>query len=70
MAAKKIRLVDDLDIKKVSDVEMPHAEPTVSQTAIPTNEIEEVKKLLHAMDWKLWEMYQIAKKFQEYFEIK
>lgn len=65
MAAKKIRLVDDLDIKKDSDVEMPHAEPTVSKT-----EIEEVKKLLHAMDWKLWEMYQIAKKFQEYFEIK
>ena len=33
-------------------------------------EVEEIKKILHAMDWKLWEMYQIAKKFQDYFEIR
>ena len=65
MAAKKIRLVDDLDIKKDSDVEIPSANPNVNQS-----DIEEVKKLLHAIDWKLWEMYGIAKKFQEYFEIK
>ena len=65
MAAKKIRLVDHLDIKKDSDVEIPSANPNVNQS-----DIEEVKKLLHAIDWKLWEMYGIAKKFQEYFEIK
>ena len=65
MAAKKIRLVDDLDIKTDSDVEIPSANPNVNQS-----DIEELKKLLHAIDWKLWEMYGIAKKFQEYFEIK
>ncbi len=65
MAAKKIRLVDDLDIKTDSDVEIPSVESNVKQS-----DMEEVKKLLHAIDWKLWEMYGIAKKFQEHFEIK
>jgi hypothetical protein len=63
MPAKKIRLIDDLDIEESTDTNTSDSE--VSQA-----EIAEVKKLLQAIDWKLWEMYQIAKKFQEYFEIK
>lgn len=58
MTAKKISLVSDVD-EKVENSE-------VSVRA----DIEDVKKTLQAIDWKLWEMYQIAKKFQEYFEIK
>lgn len=65
MPAKKIRLIDDLDIKESKDTDTDTSDSEVSQ-----GEIAEVKKLLQAIDWKLWEMYQIAKKFQEYFEIK
>ena len=64
MPAKKIRLIDDLDIKVSKDTDTDTLDSEVSQA-----EIAEVKKLLQAIDWKLWEMYQIAKKFQEYFEI-
>jgi len=61
MPAKKIRLVDDLDL---------NTDTNTSDSEVSQGEIAEVKKLLQAIDWKLWEMYQIAKKFQEYFEIK
>jgi len=60
MPAKKIRLVDDLDL---------NTDTNTSDSEVSQGEIAEVKKLLQAIDWKLWEMYQIAKKFQEYFEI-
>jgi hypothetical protein len=62
MPAKKIRLVDDLDLNTDTDTD-------TSDSQVSQAEIAEVKKLLQAIDWKLWEMYQIAKKFQEYFEI-
>ena len=70
MAAKKIRLVDDLDIKTDDNVEIPGVDSDTSQSNISQSDVQEIKKLLHAIDWKLWEMYGIAKKFQEYFEIK
>lgn len=64
MPAKKIRLIDDLEIDTEKEQEQsPNSNATNS-------DVEELKKILHAMDWKLWEMYQIAKKFQDYFEIK
>lgn len=66
MPAKKIRLVDDLDLKtETTNDSVNNVANTVSQ-----GDIEEIKKVLHAIDWKLWEMYQIAKKFKDYFEIK
>jgi len=65
MPAKKIRLIDDLDLDIQESKDTETSDSQVSQ-----GEIAEVKKLLQAIDWKLWEMYQIAKKFQEYFEIK
>lgn len=58
MTAKKISLVSDIE-EKVTDSDV-----TVR------SDIEDIKKTIQAIDWKLWEMYQIAKKFQDYFEIK
>lgn len=66
MPAKKIRLVDDLDLKtETTNDSVNGLTNTASQS-----DVEEIKKVLHAIDWKLWEMYQIAKKFKDYFEIK
>lgn len=64
MAAKKIRLIDDLEINTEKEQEQS------STSNASKAEVEEIKKILHAIDWKLWEMYQIAKKFQDYFELK
>lgn len=64
MPAKKIRLIDDLEI----DTEKEQEKSSTSNDS--KTEVEDIKKILQAMDWKLWEMYQIAKKFQDYFEIK
>jgi len=66
MPAKKIRLVDDLDLK--TETLNDSTNPPTSE--VPRGDVEEIKKVLHAIDWKLWEMYQIAKKFKDYFEIK
>lgn len=66
MPAKKIRLVDDLDLK--TETLNDSTNPPTSEA--PLGDVEEIKKVLHAIDWKLWEMYQIAKKFKDYFEIK
>lgn len=66
MPAKKIRLVDDLDLNtETTNDSVNGLTNTASQS-----DVEEIKKVLHAIDWKLWEMYQIAKKFKDYFEIK
>jgi len=58
MTAKKISLVSDIE-EKVTDSDVTDR-----------SDIEDIKKTIQAIDWKLWEMYQIAKKFQDYFEIK
>lgn len=55
--AKKIRLIDEVDESK-SDSE------STSDTS-QNVDMEKLMQLAEAIDWKLWEMLKLMKKFDE-----
>jgi len=59
--AKKIRLIDDPETDEVSD--------DSSEGGLSSSEKQKLMKTIEAMDWKLWEVYQIALGFAKHFDI-
>ncbi len=59
--AKKIRLIDDPETDEVSD--------DSSEGGLSSSEKQKLMKTIEAMDWKLWEIYQIAQGFAKHFDI-
>lgn len=58
--ARKIRLIED-----EADVEESSTETATFTIA----EKQKLMKTFEAMDWKLWEIYQIAEGFRQHFDI-
>ena len=58
--ARKIRLIED-----EADVEESSTETATFTIA----EKQKLMKTFEAMDWKLWEIYQIAEGFRLHFDI-
>ena len=59
--AKKIRLIDDPETDEGID--------DLSEGALTINEKQKLMKTIEALDWKLWEIYQIAQGFAKHFAI-
>ncbi len=58
--AKKIRLIDDPETDEGTDA---------SEGGLSSSEKQKLMKTIEAMDWKLWEIYQIAQGFAKHFDI-
>jgi hypothetical protein len=58
--------------KKISlvDLKNDNEETQVSSEQQGLNDLAHIKKTMDAIDWKLWEIYQVSLKFKEYFDLK
>lgn len=58
--AKKIRLIDE-----EKDLTPGESDDNIGNAAINADQVKTLMKLAEAIDWKLWEMLKLMRKFDE-----